>query len=103
MRWCARAIAQKQAEASPAVARKLSGLSESVRTRVAQSMLTAAGYHPGPVDGVLGPLTRAAIRAFQRDHELPTDGEISTAILVVLVTQEKPSTRATTAPSQPDE
>ncbi len=40
-----------------------------------QVVLTRLGYEPGPTDGVVGPLTREAIRAFQRDNHLPDDGE----------------------------
>ena len=39
-----------------------------------QEALVAAGYAPGPVDGIDGPLTRAAIGAFQADHGLEPDG-----------------------------
>ncbi len=38
-----------------------------------QSGLKDMGYDPGPVDGILGPRTRAAIRAYQKDHRLPVD------------------------------
>ena len=38
-----------------------------------QSGLKRMGYDPGPVDGILGPRTRAAIRAYQKDHRLPVD------------------------------
>jgi len=35
-----------------------------------QTALQAQGYYQGAVDGVLGPLTRAAIANYQRDHGL---------------------------------
>src|ERR1700693_859097 len=41
-----------------------------------QSELEFQGYYHGPIDGQLGPQTRAAIADFQRDHEL----EITSAI-----------------------
>ncbi|MEO3387895.1 M15 family metallopeptidase [Mesorhizobium sp. CAU 1741] len=39
-----------------------------------QSRLTAHGYSPGPIDGVIGPGTIAAIRAFEKANGLPVDG-----------------------------
>lgn len=42
-------------------------------TRV-QGGLAQLGYHPGPVDGVMGPQTAEAIRDYQRDHGLLIDG-----------------------------
>jgi hypothetical protein len=33
-----------------------------------QRRLARAGYYHGSIDGVLGPQTRRAIRAFERDH-----------------------------------
>lgn len=40
----------------------------------AQSLLIDAGYHPGPLDGVMGALTRQALRWFQYDAGLNVDG-----------------------------
>ncbi|MBI1290049.1 hypothetical protein GC173_02230 [bacterium] len=39
-----------------------------------QQQLTNLGYDPGPVDGLMGPMTRNAIRSFQGDQELPVNG-----------------------------
>ena len=46
-----------------------------------QKRLTELGYDPGPVDGVGGQKTRAAIKAFQRLTRLPTTGEVSEGLL----------------------
>jgi len=36
-----------------------------------QRRLARAGYYHGPIDGILGPQTRRAIRAYERDHNMP--------------------------------
>ena len=43
---------------------------DSSRSRVAelQRRLARAGYYHGSIDGVLGPQTRRAIRAYERDR-----------------------------------
>jgi protocatechuate 3,4-dioxygenase beta subunit len=40
-----------------------------------QQQLTNLGYDPGPVDGLIGPMTRNAIRGFQEDQKLPVNGQ----------------------------
>jgi peptidoglycan hydrolase-like protein with peptidoglycan-binding domain len=45
------------------------------RVRLAQERLAAAGFDPGPVDGAMGPRTRAALRAFQEARGLDPTGE----------------------------
>lgn len=42
-----------------------------------QTRLARAGYYHGPIDGVMGPGTRWAIRAYERDHGLHVDGVVS--------------------------
>jgi hypothetical protein len=39
-----------------------------------QARLNNLGYDCGPVDGINGPRTEAAVRAFQKDHGLDIDG-----------------------------
>ncbi|MDH3701472.1 MAG: peptidoglycan-binding protein, partial [Alphaproteobacteria bacterium] len=46
-----------------------------------QGLLGAQGYRVGTPDGVVGPLTRSAIRAFQKTKRLPADGFPSTDLL----------------------
>lgn len=41
-----------------------------------QRALAELGYDPGPADGVMGPRTRQAIAAFQRDRGLPATGAV---------------------------
>lgn len=45
-------------------------------TRGVQSALVQLGYDPGPVDGVMGPRTRAAVRAYQAQAGLVVDGAV---------------------------
>ena len=46
------------------------GYSDSSGSRVAelQSRLASAGYYHGAIDGIMGPATRRAIRAYERDN-----------------------------------
>ena len=39
-----------------------------------QTALKNKGFDPGPIDGAMGPMTRAAIRAFQQSAGLAVDG-----------------------------
>jgi peptidoglycan hydrolase-like protein with peptidoglycan-binding domain len=48
--------------------------------RNVQSALSQLGYSPGPIDGLMGSKTRAAIRAYQIDSGLPASGEPSVAL-----------------------
>ena len=52
------------------------------RQRIAriQRQLASLGYDPGPVDGIMGRKTRAAIRAFQTKIGRPVTGEISNGL-----------------------
>jgi len=44
--------------------------------RMVQLVLNDSGFDPGPIDGVLGPKTSAAIKKFQIEKELEPTGEI---------------------------
>jgi len=44
-----------------------------------QGRLNNLGFNGGPVDGVLGPRTKAAIKEFQRKHKLKETGEVDEA------------------------
>jgi peptidoglycan hydrolase-like protein with peptidoglycan-binding domain len=45
-------------------------------TKNAQQALQAKGYNPGPIDGVHGPRTSAAIRDFQKAEGLTVTGQL---------------------------
>jgi hypothetical protein len=53
--------------------------------RAVQRELRQRGYRSGIANGVAGPLTRAAIMAFQHDHGLPPTGAPSEDLLKVIV------------------
>lgn len=55
-------------------------LTRSEQTEL-QDRLAAGGYDPGPVDGMIGPMTRAALRRFQQDQGRVPDGYASTEVL----------------------
>jgi cobalt/nickel transport protein len=43
----------------------------------AQRALRSRGFDPGPIDGLMGPRTKRAIEAFQREESLPVTGSLS--------------------------
>lgn len=49
--------------------------------RELQRHLNTAGFPVGGVDGIIGPATRRAIRAYQRTKDLPEDGYASVSLL----------------------
>jgi hypothetical protein len=53
-------------------------------TRAIQQRLAELGYKPGPIDGMDGPRTRAAIRAFERDQGLPQTGRATPEVITAL-------------------
>jgi len=49
-----------------------------------QRRLARAGYYHGAIDGILGPETRRAIRAYERDHKMPAYGVIDRQLVRTL-------------------
>ena len=49
-----------------------------------QAQLQRDGYYSGPVDGILGPMTRQAIAAFQADHGLAVTSAVDEPTLATL-------------------
>jgi hypothetical protein len=49
-----------------------------------QIALRDAGYYPGAIDGLVGPQTRAALAAYQRDHGLVVTEAVDEPTLVTL-------------------
>jgi Putative peptidoglycan binding domain len=46
-----------------------------------QAALAQRGYYNGPIDGILGPASYRAIRAFQAAHGLPPTGQVDSKLL----------------------
>lgn len=51
------------------------------QNREAQELLTELGYDPGPIDGLIGAKTRAAVRKAQEHFGVTPTGEISADLL----------------------
>jgi len=82
------AVIQRQPEPGRVQQRSASA-SVQYRARVIQTQryLRQLGYDPGPVDGVRGAKTRAAVRAFQRDRGLKPDGRITSDLMMSLASK----------------
>ena len=48
----------------------------SDQVKAVQKALQDKGMDPGPVDGVMGPRTSAALKAFQKDQKLTESGRL---------------------------
>lgn len=53
----------------------------------AQRQLKAAGFDPGPIDGILGESTKTALREFQQKQGLPQTGQLDEATQQHLMAQ----------------
>lgn len=60
------------------------------RTRWLQRLLVNHGYNPGEPDGIVGPLTRAAIVLFQRDMGFAETGEFDKVTVAALRREPRP-------------
>ena len=64
---------KRRASAEPA---SLSASSVKPSTREIQQALKNAGFYQGSIDGKMGPVTREAVKEFQRIHGLGDDGVV---------------------------
>jgi len=77
---------------------KLAGKMESgADIRQAQTALKEKGHDPGPIDGVHGPRTSAALREYQKAENIKVTGRLDSETRVHLMGQK--SSSATTTPS----
>lgn len=68
--------------------------------RDAQEELKRLGYYPGPVDGIWGPLSHAALEDFQREQGLDPKGIVTPAVLERL--RQTPSPVSVRRPQPPE-
>jgi hypothetical protein len=57
------------------------GYTDDATIAAVQRRLARGGYYHGAIDGVIGPGTRTAIRAFEQNNGLPVDGVIDRDLL----------------------
>jgi peptidoglycan hydrolase-like protein with peptidoglycan-binding domain len=68
---------RKRAQTSPATPTR-------ERFKELQSALRARGYDPGPIDGQWGARSAAALKRFEKDHDLPADGQLDSLAVITL-------------------
>ena len=54
------------------------------QVRRVQQALQKKGFAPGPIDGILGPITKGAVRKFQDSFGIRASGEIDNQTLFAL-------------------
>src|SRR5207247_11589 len=67
-----------------AYAKLAAGPLPDLTVRAAQAYLTYLGHDPGPVDGLMGRLTRSALGEFQAARGLPVSDNVDAALLTTL-------------------
>jgi peptidoglycan hydrolase-like protein with peptidoglycan-binding domain len=60
---------------------KVSTKAEDRNVRAAQQALRDQGFNPGPIDGVMGPRTSAALRDYQTKEGLTASGQLDDATM----------------------
>jgi len=77
---------------------KIEAKSEGTNVRTAQQALRDQGYNPGPIDGVMGPRTSAAVRDYQTKEGLTASGQLDDATMDKLGVRGASSASPTTEP-----
>jgi peptidoglycan hydrolase-like protein with peptidoglycan-binding domain len=82
---------------------KVSNKMERGDTKNAQQALQAKGYNPGPIDGVHGPRTSAALRDYQKAEGLKVTGEMDAETRAKLMASgpTSPAASPATTPASP--
>jgi peptidoglycan hydrolase-like protein with peptidoglycan-binding domain len=66
----------RHAAGAPGVAERAPKAPKPEFVRQAQRALRDLGYRPGPIDGVVGPQTHAALAKYQEAESLPVTGKL---------------------------
>lgn len=88
-------------EHGPAAASTPAPAADNALVGALQAELKSAGYDPGPTDGIYGPHTSDAIRAYQRNNALPEDGQATPALLEIMRAKRAASASNTVTPAAP--
>ena len=67
---------EKSAEVKDSIKNKVSGANGSADVRQAQQALADQGISPGPIDGKMGPKTKAALTEYQKKENLKATGRL---------------------------
>jgi peptidoglycan hydrolase-like protein with peptidoglycan-binding domain len=81
------AAAVALALASPTAFARDNSYVDATTIRQVQQTLQNRGFRAGPVDGVMGPATRTAVKQFQQSQNLETTGQLNRQTLVALGVQ----------------
>jgi peptidoglycan hydrolase-like protein with peptidoglycan-binding domain len=86
-------------EKSKEVGEKIKEAGHTVKVRTAQQALVDKGFNPGPVDGLMGPKTRAAVQEFQRKEGLEANGQLDMKTMSRLGASKTSSSSPSASPS----
>ncbi len=78
----------KQTNLSASTVKDSAAYGTQALTAQVQEYLMGAGLYPGPADGIGGPLTEDAVRAYQKTSDLEADGKISQSLLTHMLGNE---------------
>ena len=92
-----------KSDAGAAKSGRSNGMAAGKREHVkaAQQALKDKGHDPGPVDGVMGPKTQAALKDFQSKEGLKASGQLDTETMAKLGVEAKAGASADTGTSSP--
>ena len=89
---------EKSADVKDSIKNKISGKNGSDDVRQAQQALADQGISPGPIDGKMGPQTKAALSEFQKKENLKVTGRLDHETKNKLVAG-RASSKNTTSPA----